>query len=124
MDFKGVIIEESLKDKEILKSVTILNTEVEKVTDEHQTSWLKRWTLHTIIVPEEMADKFAKKLSESLDDEHNWYADFKNDSTHYIIFKNKVFKIDRKRNEYEKVVKYGSSLGIPDYQLDFSSELK
>jgi len=54
-----------------------------------------------------------------------WYADFKNKSFHYIIFCNKIFKVDRsKPGQYNSVTKYGLSLGIPDYQLDFSPHIK
>lgn len=60
-----------------------------------------------------------------MDSEHSWYADFKNDSFDFIIFRNKVFKIDRsKKEQYDDVVKFGLSLGIPDYQLDFSPKIK
>ncbi|MEJ0073630.1 MAG: hypothetical protein WDN27_06205 [Candidatus Saccharibacteria bacterium] len=44
-----------------------------------------------------------------------------NDATHYIIFPNKVFKIDRtKAAEYQAATDYGLTLGIPAYQLDFA----
>ena len=68
MSYKGVIIEESLENKDVLKDVTILSTKVEEVTE-----------------------------------------------------RDKVFKVDRsKPEEYKEVTQYGVSLGIPDYQLDFS----
>jgi len=60
-----------------------------------------------------------------LDSKHNWYADFKNETTHYIIFRNRVFKIDRtKKEQYDEATRYGISLGIPDYQVDFSPHIK
>ena len=125
-NFKGVIIEESLEKKDILKKVKILKTKVEEVTPEHNTPYLKQWTLHTVEIFENKADEIAEELSKSLESSHgDWYADFKNDSYHYIIFRNKVFKIDRaKPEQYDQVVKYGLSLGIPDYQLDFSPDIK
>ena len=124
-NFIGVIIEESLKSKVVLKKVNILKTKIEKVTEEHKTPWIKQWTLHTFEIPENQSDAFAKDLSKSLDSEHGWYADFKNDKFHYIIFRNKIFKVDRsKKEQYAKVTKYGTSLGIPDYQLDFSPNIK
>lgn len=127
MDFKGVIIEESLENKDVLKEVKILETNVESVTDEHKTPWLKQWTLHTIEIPKDKAQTIAEKISQSLDPSHggSWYADFKNDATHYIIFRDKVFKVDRsKKEEYGAVQRYGISIGIPDYQLDFSPDIK
>lgn len=126
-DFKGVIIEESLDDKDVLKKVKILETEVESVTKEHKTPWLKQWTLRTVEIPGDKARSIAEKISKSIDLKHDnsWYADFKNNSTHFIIFRNKVFKVDRgKKEEYEIVRKYGISIGIPEYQLDFSLNIK
>jgi len=124
-NFVGVIIEESLENKEILKKLKIIETKIEDVTPEHKTPWIKQWTLHTVEIPEDKADEIAEELSKSLDSKHNWYSDFKDDKTHFVIFRNKVFKIDRsKREEYDKATKYGISIGIPAYQVDFSLHVK
>ena len=127
MIYKGVIIEEGLNNTSILKDVSILETKVETVTPEHQTPWLKQWTLHTVEVPEEKAEDVAEKLSKSLDYSHNssWYADFKNDKYHFIIFQDKVFKIKLDDAEgFKEAKRYGISLGIPEYQVDFAPEDK
>ena len=122
---KGVIIGESLESLSILEKIKIIDTEIEPVTEKHKTPWIKQWTLHTVEILEDQADEIAKELSEILDSEHNWYADFKNANFHYIIFRNKVFKVDRsKKQQYDNVTKYGVSLGIPDHQLDFSLQIK
>ena len=124
-EFTGVIIEESLEDKSVLTKVKILDTKFEKVTVEHKTPWVKQWTLLTVEISENLADLIAKDLSKSLDSHHNWYADFKNEDIHFIIFRNKVFKINRTRKEqYDKATKWGISLGIPEYQLDFFRYVK
>ncbi|MEK6845453.1 MAG: hypothetical protein AABY26_01735 [Nanoarchaeota archaeon] len=124
-NFVGVIIEESLEKKEVLKKVKILKTKIEKVTEKHKTTWIKQWTLHTVEIAENQADTVAKDLSRSLDSKHNWYADFKNNSHHYIIFRNKVFFIERRSKEqYDRAKKYGISLGIPEYQVDFHPDIK
>ena len=125
MNFRGIIIEESLRDKSILKNVHIVKTEIEKVTDKHNTPWLKKWTLHTIEVSEKKIMELSENISNALESEHNWYADFKNETHHFIIFRGKVFVVDRSRKEeYEEVKNYGIKLGIPDYQLDFSPEVE
>lgn len=125
MTYKGVIIEESLQNKDILKDVKILETKVEDVTEEHKTPWIKQWTLHTVGIPENQAKDVAEKISEALDSEHAWYADFKNDTHHYIIFRNKTFFVDKQSKEqYDEAKKYGISLGIPEYQVDFHPEVK
>lgn len=124
MNYLGTIIEESLEDKHILDDVKILETEVEPVTGEHKTPWLKQWTLHKVEIGEDQAEIFAGKISRALDHEHAWYADFKNDQWHFIIFRGKVFKIDRTRREqYDAAAAFGLSIGIPDYQLDFSPHI-
>ena len=126
MNYKGVIIEESLSDKSVLTDVKILSTKVEPVTEEHKTPWVKQWTLHDVEIPAERAAEVAEKISKALDREHNWYADYKTDTEHYVIYRNKVFHItDRsEKKQYDEATKYGISVGIPDYQVDFSPHIK
>ena len=123
--YQGVIIEESLENKEVLKKVKIISTKVEKVTNEHKTPWISRWTLYTVEIPETETSAIADEISKSLDSGHPWYADFKNETYHYIIFRNRVFYIDRKSKEqYDEAKRYGISLGIPEYQVDFAPDDK
>ena len=75
-NYKGTIIEESLENKDALKRIDILSTKIEKVIEEHQTTWLKQWTLHKVEILENQADFIAQELSQSLDSKHDWYADF------------------------------------------------
>jgi dephospho-CoA kinase len=123
--FKGVIIKESLDDENILKNkaIKIISTKVEKVTDKHKTPWLKQWTLHTVNIDKNKASEVADRISKSLDKEHDWYADYKNNEWHFIIFRDKVFKINRKsKEEYDQAKEYGISFGIPEYQVNFHPE--
>lgn len=125
MNYKGVIIKESLENKEIFKEIKILDTKVEQVTEKHKTPWIKQWTLHTVEVPDDKVADTAEKISEALDSKHSWYADFKNENTHFIIFRNKVFKVNRmSKEQYNEATQYGISLGIPYYQVDFSPHIK
>ncbi len=125
MNYKGVIIEESLENKDVLKEVAILSTKVEPVIEKHKTPWIKQWTLHTVEIAEDKADEIAEKISKALDSKHDgsWYADFKNDKFHYVIFRDKVFKVDLSNPKYKNAMEYGINLGIPWYQLDFSPEI-
>ena len=124
MPYRGDIIEESLSDKSVLKELRIVATRIELITPDHKTPWLKQWTLHTVNVPDEEAEIVADKISHSLDRNY-WYADFKNETTHWIIFPNRVFKVDRaKPQQYKPVVTHGLELNIPRYQLDFSPEIQ
>ena len=125
MNYVGVIIEESLANKDVLEKIKILSKKIEKVAEKHKTPWLKQWTLYTVEVPAEKAAKVSKELSESLESAHNWYADFKNDDLHFIIFRNKVFRIDRgNKKQYDEAKNYGIKLGIPEYQVDFHPGVK
>lgn len=122
--FKGVIIEESLGDKSILDNFKIINTKVEAVTAEHQTPWLKQWTLHTIEVPEAEVDSISEQVSSAIDKDHpSWYADYKNDKYHFIIYAGKVFKVDLANPTlYKDAKNYGISIGIPEDQVDFAPD--
>lgn len=127
MNYKGTIIEESLENADVLKKVRILSTKVEPIEDAHQTPWLKQWTLHKVEIDEEKAEEVAKEISESIDSghSHSWYADYKNEKWHYIIFPHKIFKIGRfDAKGYLEAKKYGIALGIPPYQVDFSPDIK
>lgn len=124
MNYQGIIIKESLEDLDVLDLVNIPNTRVSSVKERDKTPWIKQWTMHKVEIAEDKAGEIAEKISRSLDPKHNWYADYKNDAIHYVIFRNKVFKIDRtKKEEYEAAKEYGLSLGIPDYQLSFGNNL-
>ncbi len=125
-NYQGVIIEESLENKDVLKKVKIISTRVEKVVEKHKTPWLSQWTLHTVEISEDEAKKIAEEISKSLDHTHSgsWYADFKNDTHCYIIFRDKIFYIDRKKKkQYDEAKHYGISLGIPEHQVDFHPDI-
>ncbi len=124
-NFVGVIIEESLEDKSVLRKVKLVSTKIEKVTKKHQTPWLSQWTIHTVEVPKRRANEIAEEISNSLDGKHAWYADFKNKTHAYIIFRNKIFFIDRtSQNQYDEAKEYGLALGIPEHQIDFHPEIR
>lgn len=125
MNYQGIIIEESLDNKEVLSNVKIIKTKVSPVNEKHRTPWVKQWTMHTIEVLEKDVEKIADQLSKDLDKKHAWYADFKNENYHFIIFLGKVFKVNLKNPVLYKDAKaYGISIGIPDYQVDFAPEDK
>ncbi len=120
--FHGTVIEESLVDTSALNDLRILGTEIEEVTEGFKTPWLTRWTLRTVEIPDEQADKIASKIAAAIDPEHasSWFADFENETTHYVIFRDKVFKIDRANlGEYAAVKAYALLIGVPEHQLGF-----
>jgi hypothetical protein len=125
MEYKGVIIEESLNNNKVLGKVKIIKTKISPVVEKHRTPWVKQWTMHTVEISEEDADKIAEQLSQDLDKDHAWYADFKNGNYHFIIYRGKIFKVDLKNPVlYQDAKKYGIELGIPEYQVDFAPDDK
>lgn len=120
--YRGVIIEESLEDKSVFDDLKVVETEIETVTEGFQTPWLTQWTLRTVEIPDEQADEVASKLATAIDRSHasSWFADFANETTHFVIFSEKVFKIDRSSMaDYESAKQYALSIGIPEHQLGF-----
>jgi len=106
---RGTIIEESLENKAVLGDVKIISTRISQVTEKHKTPWIKQWTLHKVEIDADKVGNIAVQISKSLDSDHkhSWYADFKNDNTHYVIYRDKVFAIDRtKEEEYFEARKY------------------
>ena len=127
MDFEGVIVEESLDDASVLKRLKINKTEVEKVTKEFKTPWLKHWTLRYVTIPEKDANSIAEEIGRSISKVHSssWFADIWNDAVLYVIFRGKVFRLDRTRKEqFEDAAKYALSVGIPRHQLGFMNKIK
>ena len=111
--------------KPVLEKMKILNTKVKKTTPKDKTPWIKQWTFITVEVGADKAAKVAEELSRCLEGSHNWYADFKNDDLHFIVFRNKVFRITRtEEKQYAEAKKYGLKLGIPEYQVNFHPENK
>lgn len=121
--FVGAIIEESLEDRSVPNEISILRTSVEPATAQHQTPWVEQWTLHEVAIPEDQAEVIAERLSRAIDRKHShaWYADFRNEQVHFVVFRDRVFRVDRTDQEdYAEALNHGRSLGIPDHQLDFS----
>jgi hypothetical protein len=126
MEYVGVIIEESLTDASIINELNIVQTEVAKITEREGTPWLNNWTLQTVSIPEERIDEYTEKLSMLIETNHtsDWYCDFRNNNFHYVVFSNKVFKLDRtKKQDYVDMSKYAISIGLPEHQLPSFNDL-
>jgi len=122
MDYEGIVIEESLASLDVLKRMRIISTSTEPVTERHQTPWISHWTYHTVSIREADAPSVAEAISRALDSKHpnSWYADFKNETSHYVIFRDRVFLIDRRNpDQYREAQEYGISRGLPEHQADF-----
>ena len=103
---KGTIVENSLKDSSILKSL-----EIEKTWQDGS------WTLHNVLLDKDTALKVGDYLTDG-----PWYVHFwePGDDNVLVVFKGKNFWIKYSdRSTWNDVISYGKSIGIPDEQLDF-----
>jgi hypothetical protein len=102
----GTIIENSLKDKSILKQVKIVKT------------WQDDdWILHDVLIGEESAREFGRYLNDG-----PWYVHFWKEGKDdiLVVFKDKIFTIKHSdKSTWQEAIDYGKSIGIPAEQLDF-----
>lgn len=103
---KGVIIENSLKDKSIITEAEIIRT------------WEDgSWKLREVKIAREWAEKLGAYL-----DDGPWYLHFWEPGSDevLVVFKDKNFWIKHSdKNTWDEVLEYGKSIGIPEEQLDF-----
>ena len=104
--YKGTIIENSLKDKEILKKVKI-----EKTWQDDD------WILYDVLVDESQIPELSQSLADGPWYIHIWPAGSDNIK---VIYKDKIFDIKfSDKSTWTEAVAHGRSLGIPEEQLDF-----
>ncbi len=107
--FKGIIIENSLTDKSILKDL-----DIEKTWQEGD------WVLHSVKIEKEKLLDLSKVL-----DDGPWYIHLWETGKDEIrvIFKDKIVTISSTdKSTWQEAISYGKSIGIPEEQLDFPIE--
>lgn len=110
MNYIGLIIEESLKDKSILKELEVLDV---KVTDDSNPA--DRWHIYRVLVNKDQIKEIQKVI-----DVGKWYIDFKSETDVVIVYKDKIFEYKKVDVEgREKAVEFGRSIGVPEKQLGF-----
>lgn len=113
MSYNGCLIEESLKDKSILNAFRLIET----IFDDGE--------MYIVEIDDERLEEVLPKLQSAMTEDKTWYADLKNNDYHYIIYNDKIFKVDRNFGEqYEQAKAYGLKRGIPECQLPDSSWAK
>lgn len=104
--YKGIIIEESLENRDLLKNAQIIESNLSEDGE---------WNMHTVLVPLEYLEKLAKNLKDG-----TWYAHLWHDRDVVAVFKGKTFRFNfDNKDSWKDVLEYGRSLGIPEEQLDF-----
>ena len=111
--WKGVIIEESLEDKSLLKLVTIVQTRLATLEHEEEKG---SFFMHHVTVEDDAIDRVVDKAKRAI--KKGWYMHFCRSNMMVVIFKNRVFK-HMKGNDHSlyDLIKYGKSIGINEAQL-------
>lgn len=120
MNYKGVIIEESLSNKELLTLCEIISSRVSEDNYPKTNAGETKWTLHQVEVAESNLKEITEQLSKNLK-LPNWWADLSSEDNVYIIFRNKIFKGKNSDNKFKKeVISYAHSLNLPEGQIPLS----
>ncbi len=107
-NYTGILIEESLKNKEIIKDLTVINL---KVTDDENPS--DRWHIYTVSVTRDEIKKIQRNMAEG-----KWYTHFIAGDEIIVVYKDKMFEYKMTNKvEHAKAIEYGRSIGIPEEQL-------
>ena len=114
MTWKGVIIGESLDDKEILKLVKIVSTRKSFLEAEKKKGRMK---LHSIEVSDERKAEFVTKAELAV--KQGWYLHIVKDDSIVIVFRKKHFEFSKKEKDKMKMAEdYGISIGILPGQME------
>lgn len=120
--YDGVVITQSLKPGTELDGIRLV---VRKITTADNSGAAanqpSRWTLLTFEVDDADAEALADWFADSLIAEPGvWYADFKNDVEHWVIFPGRIFRYRIGDQEARaRAVDHGRRLGVPEHQLDW-----
>ena len=117
MTWKGVILEESLEDKSLLKLVNIIKTNKEKLEGENRVM-----TFYKIEVGDKEKDEFVKKAIKAI--KQGFYLHIVKDKVMYVIFRNHMYKFSKGYPELEEAREEGVNMGIPKEQMPFERLLE
>lgn len=116
MVWRGVIIEESLEDKSLLKLVKIVKTKKSRLEGEEEKGV---WHFHAVDVEDKDLEKFLEKAKGAV--RPKWWIHVVNGNEMWIILRGKIFR--HKRGDtasLKEIWDYAASWGImqlPDETL-------
>ncbi|MEM5814333.1 MAG: hypothetical protein QXD77_00775 [Candidatus Aenigmatarchaeota archaeon] len=107
MEYHGIIVAESLKDKSILQKLNVIGR-----------SKGRDWTLCKISVPGKDLERTLEMLRANMAD--GFYFHFYGGDELIAVFKKRTFRVKTDKSTWKELLDYGKKLGIPEKQLDFS----
>jgi len=116
MDYHGILINLSLKDKSCFKNMKIIGKKHVFL------NWL---VLLKVCVREEEIDAAIATLQSQMVERigpyaMHFYCHFYRADELIVVFKQQVFRVKTDPATWQEVTAYGRSLGIPEKQLDFT----
>lgn len=104
--YKGVLIENSLLDKEILKQVRVIRSRD-----------VGEWKLHDIHLSKKQIEEIQKNIVDTKWFFHLWEP---GKDTVTVVFKDALFDVRHSdRSTWQEAIKHGLTRGIPQEQLNF-----
>jgi hypothetical protein len=117
---RGAIVAESLRLGASVEGVPLAVRKLERL-DAGLGEQPREWTLLWFEAVDNDGDRLAEALSESLEADCGWYADFHSDSEVTVVFAGREFRYRRgDAMERAKVAEYARSVGVPEHQLDWA----
>ena len=110
--WQGVLIEESLENRNVLKVINIIKTDIKKLEEENRIM-----TFHKIEVQD--SDKFSYLDNMLYNIKDSFYCHICKGGEMYVVFKGVLFKFTKGSPELKKAREYGKSIGIIGAQMPF-----
>jgi hypothetical protein len=114
MVWRGIVLEESLEDKSLLRLTKIVKTKIAKLEGEKRIM-----TFYEIEVEDEKKDEFIQKAIKSI--KYGFYLHVVMDKVMYVVFKNHMYKFSPGFPELEMAREEGKKMGIPEEQMPFEN---
>jgi Ran GTPase-activating protein (RanGAP) involved in mRNA processing and transport len=110
--WQGVVLEESLEDKSLLKMAKIKDTNVSRLEKENRVM-----TFHQVEVPDTLKEEYIEKAKNVI--KQSFYTHLCKDGQMIVVFKSRVFNFTEDSPELNEAREYGKSIGIIAEQMPF-----
>lgn len=110
--WQGVVLEESLEDKSLLKMAKIRGTNVSRLEKENRVM-----TFHKVEVPDSLKEEYIEKAKNTI--KQSFYTHLCKDGQMAVVFKGRVFNFTADNPELNEAREYGKSIGIIPEQMPF-----
>jgi len=120
--YDGALITQSLKPgTELVGVPLVVDRLVTFDKSDAAVNQPTRWTMIFFRVEDADTERLAAWFADSLIGEPGvWYADFRNDAEHFVIFPGRIFRYRRDDHDARaQAVDHGRRLGVPEAQLDW-----